>query len=483
MPRHRMTQPMEAWPSHLRARFETHPLSDAQSVRLRHALGRWLKIAADLGVDAQDVSRETWRARTAGLPREVRNDVRQALAVVFPDLATTLYAGEGNRVERTDQRDHLNRMIVRNLARFPEQWRFAATPLLHVDPEGLGDGILVQAWAASTIKRRLETAAAHFDYCRARGFDIDITPMSVRAKLREDQARVNRGERRLGGVAVDMEAMLGLAAAVSRDRSWAWLRTTRDRLKKLASHCGSRNAARAVDAAELRAAGQQLLHQADADHAAACNRRDFVKAHTRARTALVMILLSEAPIRISSCASLELETGLLTDLAGLYLDAASTKEGDADRRVFSATLVDAVGRYVRSHRAVIAAQGETRLFVGERGGPIGAAQLSTCLGSITEPVFGVRVTPHAIRHSVANFIVASAPEEAALASTILNHRSDATTPTYTQRADQIVASRRLRAATERIATDLSADIAPTRRRQKKSPVRSRPHASKSAARP
>jgi integrase len=439
-------------------------------------------MAADLGVDAQDVARETWLERTAGLPREVRNDVRQALAIVFPDLATTLYAGEGNRVERTDPREHLTRMIVRNLARFPEQWRLAATPLLHVDHEGLGDGILVQAWAASTIKRRLETAAAHFDYCRARGFEIDITPLSVRAKLREEQARVNRGERRLGGVSADVEAMLGIAAAVSRDRSWAWLRTTRDRLKKLARHCGSRNAARAVDAAELRAAGQQLMHQADTNHNAARHRRDFVKAHTKARTAILMILLSEAPIRISSCASLELGSGLLTDLAGLYLDGTSTKEGTADRRVFSATLVDAVARYVRSHRAVIAAPGETRLFVGERGGPISAAQLSTCLGSITEPVFGVRVTPHAIRHSVANFIVASAPEEAALASIILNHRSDATTPTYTQRADQIVASRRLRAATRQMATDLSADISPTRRRQKKLHVRSRPRSSKSSKR-
>ena len=449
-----------------------------QRARLRHALGRWLKTSVDLGVDARDVSRESWLERTAGLRREVRNDVRRSLAIVFPHVAATLYEGEGYRAEAISDRVQLDRMILRNLARFPEQWRLAATPLLRVDPVGLGDGILVQAWAASTIKRRLETAAAHFDYCRGSGFDVDITPISVRAKLREDQARVNRGERRLGGVAADMEALLGLAAAVSRDRSWAWLRTTRDRLKKLASHCGSRNAARAVDAAELRAAGQQLLNQADIDHAAARHRRDFVKAHTKARTALLMILLSEAPIRISSCAGLALETGLLSDLAGLYLDAASTKEGDSDRRVFSATLVDAVGRYVRSHRAVIAAKGETRLFVGERGGPITAAQMSKCLGHFCELVFGVRVTPHAIRHSVANFIVATAPEEAALTSTILNHRSAAMTPTYTQCADQIVASRRLRTATERAASDLSADISPTRRRQKQIHGRSRPRGSK-----
>jgi integrase len=183
-----------------------------------------------------------------------------------------------------------------------------------------------------------------------------------------------------------------------------------------------------------------------------------------------MILLAEAPIRITSCAEIELETTLLGDLAGLFLDAANTKEGDSDRRAFSATLVDAIGRYIRLHRAVIAAPGETRLFVGERGGPIKGSQLSKCIGDYTAPVFKVRVTPHAIRHAVGNFVVATAPEEAALASIILNHRSDAVTPVYRQRADQIVASRRLAAATERGAAELGADTSPTRRRPKGQPA-------------
>jgi len=244
---------------------------------------------------------------------------------------------------------------------------------------------------------------------QVRGLPVDISPTSLRAKLRRDQARVEAGDRRLGGVAVDIDALAGLAPAIWPDRNWTWLRTARDRIQILARHHGSRNAARAVDAAELRAAGQQLLDKADRDHRAARNHRDFVKAHTLARTALTMILLAEAPIRVTSCAEIELETTLLGDLAGLFLNAANTKEGDSDRRAFSATLVDAIGRYVRLHRAVIAAPGETRLFVGERGGPIKGSQLSRCLGDYTEPVFRVRVTPHAVRHSVGNFIVATAP--------------------------------------------------------------------------
>lgn len=457
MRRHRLTLPPSAWPEDLRNRFERHQLSAAQQTRLRRALGRWLKLSADLGADPRDVSRDAWLERTHGLSRQVRNEVRQALAIVFPAEAASLYAEDNHRTERPDMRDQLRATIARNLARFPDDWRAAAKPLLEVDESAIGDGLLVQAWAPSTIKRRLETAAHHFDWCRACGLPDDISPRSVRAKLREDQTRVECGERRLGGVSVDIEALAGLAIGIRPDRDWTWLKTTRDRLKKIAAKSGSRNASRAVDAAELRAGGQQLLDKADALRSAARNKRELVAAHTKARTAITMILFAEAPIRVTSCAEVELNSGLLENLAGLFLDAASTKESEVDRRAFSATLIDAIGRYVNLHRAVIAAPGETRLFVGERGGPIRPAQLSKCLGNFTKPVFKVRVTPHAIRHSVANFIVASAPEEARLASIILNHRSASVTPLYNQRADQISASRRLAEATSARADELAVE--------------------------
>lgn len=410
----------------------------------------------------REVSQATWQERTNGLPHTVRNAVRQALAIISPRAAASLYESQHVCVVRADPRAKLRGQIARNLARFPDDWRVAAEPLLQVGEEGFGDGILIEAWAPSTIKRCLEAGAQHFDYCRAQGLAVDITPSSIRAKLGEAKASVESGNRRIGGVAIHVGALAGLAPAVQPKRSWNWLKITSHRMKKLAKHHGSRNASRAVDAAELRAAGQQLLEKADIAHAAARHRRQFLKAHTMARTALTMIMLAEAPIRITSCSEIELAGSLLADLDGLFLDAANTKEGDGDRRAFSRTLIDAIGRYVRLHRVAMAAPGETRLFVSDRGGPINASQLSKCLGDFTEPVFGVRLTPHAIRHSVGNFIAATVPHEAALASLILNHRSDAVTPTYTRKADQIVASRRLGAATEQAAEALSADTSPTR---------------------
>ena len=463
MPKHRLSMPPSEWPEDIRKRFDRHPLTPAQRTRLGQGLGRWFRIAADLGTDPAEVTREGWRDRTRDLRPEMRNAVRQALSIVYPGSAAALYESDAGRRPRTDARAQLQHTIRRALARFPAAWRQAAAPLLHVDPDGVGDGILVQAWAPSTIKRRLEAGAAFFAFCGGTDLPVDITPVGVRAKLRRDQARVAAGERRIGGVSVDLVALYGLASAVHPDRTWRWLAVARDRIGKLAAARGSRNAGRAVDAAELRAAGQQLLDRADADHAAARNRRDFVKAHTRARTAVTMILLSEAPIRIAGCAELELEVGLLSSLGGLFLDAGSTKGGNSDRRAFSSVLVDALTRYIGLHRKVVAAPGETRLFVGERGAPVKSAQLTACLGRITKTIFGKRVTAHAIRHSVANFIVATAPSEAALASVILNHRTDSVTPIYQQRANQVVASRRLGEATEQSAATLAARTSPTRK--------------------
>lgn len=458
--------PPTLWPEDLRQRFDRHPLTKAQLARLRPGLGRWLSVSSSMGLDARDVSRATWLERTSGMRPARRNAVRQALAIAFPAAASGLYAGDHERATRKDPRADLAVSIRRALARFPPPWRDVAEPLLHVDPAAVGDGILIQAWAPSTIIRRLESAARHFDYCRVQGVDVGIIPDTIRSRLRQEQARVERGERRIAGLLIEIEGLAGLAPVLFPETNWTWLRTTRDRLKKLAKGHGSHNAARAVDAAELRVAGQQLLQKADAAHAAARNRREFVKAHTTARTALTMILLSEAPIRISSCAQLELAGGLLSDLSGLFLDPANTKEGETDRRAFSATLIDAITRYVSLHRKVVAAPGETRLFVGDKGGPVLGSQLSKCLGDFTEGTFSVRVTSHPVRHSVGNFIVANAPEEAALATVILNHRSDSVTPVYLQKADQIKASRLLAAATEQSALELSADTTPTRRKTK-----------------
>ncbi|MGK7295356.1 MAG: tyrosine-type recombinase/integrase [Candidatus Wenzhouxiangella sp. M2_3B_020] len=475
MPKHRVTLAPELWPQDLRARFETLPLSTHQRRRLGSALGRWLLLAPDSMSDPQAITQELWQSRTRCLPRERANEIRQVLAALFPDRATVLHAESGRASHRRADREKLATVIGRGLSRLPPDWQARAAPLLVVDPEDLQDGILVQAWASSTIKRRLQATARHFDFCRASGLPPDITRDSVRRELQKWQSRTRAGEVCVTGAAIHIASLLGLASPLWPERNWRWLVSAHMKMKKLASHQPSRNASRAVCAAELRVAGLQLFEAAERDFEKARKWRDFVKAHTTARTALTMILLSEAPLRIGSSAKLELDQHLLDTLVGLRLEASETKEKQADGRCFSRDLVNTLRRYIGRHRAVLADAGETRLFVGNHGGPVGAETLSNCLGEATMPIFGHRITPHAIRHSVANYIIATAPDEAALATTILNHKDARVTETYTSRGNQVKASRTLAAAHRNAAASLGVEPDPgTATKSTKPPRRKRP---------
>jgi hypothetical protein len=95
------------------------------------------------------------------------------------------------------------------------------------------------------------------------------------------------------------------------------------------------------------------------------------------------------------------------------------------------------------------------LFVGSRGKAVGPDYLSQCIGDLTEKLFRTRVTAQVVRNVVCGFIVSEAPEEAALASEILNHSDTETTETYRKSALQIQASRRLAAAADAALRQIS----------------------------
>lgn len=107
--------------------------------------------------------------------------------------------------------------------------------------------------------------------------------------------------------------------------------------------------------------------------------------------------------------------------------------------------------FVAEVRPTVAPYGETRLFLGRLGKPMLSSTLSQHIAKLTERHLGTRVSAQTMRNLVASFVVEQAPEEARLAGTMLNHRSEATTETYIQSAGQVVAGRRLAEATDRAA--------------------------------
>lgn len=471
MPKHKVSLPPAQWPAEMRRCLEarTDRLSVHQRHRLSQSLGKWLKAAQDEGLPPDQVTVDLWHARTSGLGKDARNAVRQAIVLVFPEARAILFAREAPKAR--GKREKLATLIERNLARWPENWRAAAAPMLHIDPDELSDGILIQAWSHETVKGRVEYLSTHFAFCRANNLPPDVTRQSVRANLRDRQQRCASGDLRIGGTHVYLCQVTGITSAIWPQRDWAWLRQTRDRFKKIAKHHPSRNDGRVIEITELRATACRELAAADKQQAQALNHRERIAAHTKARTALAMLLLSEAPVRIESAAGIATDRHLSEDGRTVTLQAHETKERAMDTRQFSDEAVAAIRHFASHHRTVVAPIGETRLFLADDGAPLSGAYLSRTIGDHCEKAFGKRTTAHPIRNSVASFILSEAPEEAGLASVILHHSDPATTNAYTATAHQVIAGNSLR----EIHTNGARSAGATRKVQKRrsSPGKSR----------
>jgi Phage integrase family len=457
MSRYRVSLTPAEWPSELRARFEAGlgRVSTDKRSHLERGFGRWLKAAQEEGVPPDLVGADLWRRRTTELDKRSRGDVREALATVYPEKRVELYAPPSRRPVRSE-REKLAALIDRHLKRWPDDWRIPAEPLLRVDPEGADDGILVQAWSPATIEGRVNCMSAHFAYCRKNGRPVDITPATVREHVRHRQARWEAGDLRIGGTAIYLMQLAGLASAVRPDRSWKWLRIARDRMRKIAENYPSRNSGRVVEVVELRLAAQELMRDARRSHRRARTHRERIGAHTQARTGLGIFLLCETPVRIGSLAGIEIGLQLTSNYRTISLAPHETKEGQTDQRCLSDEAVAMIAEFVRVHRAVVAPADERRVFVGTFGEPLSPKHLSRIIGDYCEERFKTRATPHCVRNSVADYIVSESPGEAALATTILNHRDPKVTESYVKTANQVIAGRALRKAADETARAVGA---------------------------
>lgn len=319
-------------------------------------------------------------------------------------------------------------------------------PLLHIGNDGLDDGRPIQAWSIAGVETKLETLWAFTDFCRRSGAEEDVTPATVQARLAERQSRFRRGELAPASALREMQALRDLGRATFPNRDWAWLTPAIRALKKIASLQPTRNNSRLVELTELRALGQQCMDVALRAHHEASSHKARARALRLARNGLAISLLVNSPIRVGSLAALDLEVHFEPDVTTLSLSAHEIKDRQRDVRRIEPELRHRILSFVEHHRRVVAPPGETALFLGARGKPCTVERLSQQMGELTAEMLGTRVTPHVIRNVVASFIVSEAPDEAALATTILRHRHPSTTETYRQNAGQVRAGRALRAA-------------------------------------
>ena len=193
MSKHRLSLPPSDWPEDIRARF-----SDAfarssryQRPRLEQGLGRWLLEAGQDDLPPELITPALLERRLGHLRPEMQVAARQALQAVFPEAK--VFEREA-RVKVESKRAALQREIDRNWHRLPIAWQEVAKPKLFFCPEGMSDGLLVEAWTPDTVQSRLQTAWAFFDFCRDQGATEDVAPDSVRQYLNQRQKLYQAGK-------------------------------------------------------------------------------------------------------------------------------------------------------------------------------------------------------------------------------------------------------------------------------------------------
>ncbi|MFO8080790.1 MAG: hypothetical protein R6V07_10820 [Armatimonadota bacterium] len=458
MPKHRLSLPPQAWPPALHERFEAsfQNATPNQRPRLEQGLGRWLLAAQVESVAPETITPELISTRAATMRPELAGAMKQALQAVYPEAHVFAPTAP---VAREPGRASLKREIARNWHRLPVPWQDAAQPLLRIDPEGLEDGALVQAWAVEGLRSRLQAAWAFHDFCSANGLPQDVTPQTVAARLEERHAAFKLGDFSIATAVGEIQRLKALGQALFPDRNWVWMDPVIAFLKKKAKSQPTRNNGRLVSLVELKEAATQAGEVAFKGHRKARGHKSRDSAHKLARSGLAISMLVNSPIRLDCLAHLDLERHFNGDLTILYLSAQETKDGKQDVRAISPELRVQILAYIGNHRRVVAAPAETALFLGSRGKPVGAGYLSQSIGDLTEKLFGRRVTAHVVRNVVAGFIVSEAPEEAELAGEVLNHSDPRSTETYREAAPQIQASVRLAEATDATRSQIApADV-------------------------
>lgn len=128
---------------------------------------------------------------------------------------------------------------------------------------------------------------------------------------------------------------------------------------------------------------------------------------------------------------------------------AETKTGQPLEFDFPSELVAALDRYLQHHRPVLAARGcrgtehtTDALWLSAHGAALGEAAITRQIADHTREAFGVPLSPHLFRDSVATAIAVEAPERAHLIQTILGHATPVTAEHHYNLPTSLEAGRR-----------------------------------------
>lgn len=229
------------------------------------------------------------------------------------------------------------------------------------------------------------------------------------------------------------------------DRDWTWLRRLMATLAARA-HPVTNKRPRLRPAGELRALGEQLMAEADADPTL-----PEIERAMMFRDGMMVALLASRPMRKRNFCALRIGVHLIATGGGYWLRLAAdeTKTGRPYDGPVPASLVDFLERYLSHHRRVLlrscrrpALAATDQLWVSRRGTPMTRRSGANPIVKRTRAAFGQSVPPHWFRDAAATTIAIEDPAHVRDAHLILGHASLTTTEKHYNQARSLDASRR-----------------------------------------
>ena len=228
---------------------------------------------------------------------------------------------------------------------------------------------------------------------------------------------------------------------------------------------------RLVDTNILVDAGMTLMAQADA----ATHRSALFRAR-QFRNGLMVALLALHPFRLKNFAGFEIGRTFrkVKDAWWIVLSASDTKEQRADERPVIPYLARWIGRYLNTHRPVLArvSDGPTALWLSSNdGSAMTYLAVEKVISKITFAAVGIDVSPHLFRTAGASTAAVHAGDTPHLAAALLHHIDPAVTEEHYTRATSLSATQNYAALIEtlRVASMENLSRASRARSRRKAP--------------